>query len=109
MRFEVQTNSLCGGWENCWTTIDANNNETPTTFATSEEAETAITDHLAEVKAAVEAGDMAEEDSRDDYRVVEINADKCPDSPDGKHLLCDGHCGDKRLHCFHCNADMDGK
>lgn len=67
-RYEVQTYTVCDGWVNCW----SDDEDKPTTFATELEAETAITEHLADVAEAVLCGEMAEEYSRDDYRVVPI-------------------------------------
>ena len=74
MKYEVQTYTVCDGWVNCWTTIHENDNETPAIYATREEAEAAITDHLADVAYAVKAGEMAEEYHRDDYRIVGLGA-----------------------------------
>lgn len=64
--FEVQT-SFGDTWENCWSVDDA-----PQYFDTRKEARAAINDHLADVRAAVKAGDMIEGYSRADFRIVEI-------------------------------------
>lgn len=44
-RYEVQTYTLCDGWINCWS-VD----ETPHTFATRQEAEKELREHLADIK-----------------------------------------------------------
>ena len=66
-RYEVQTEML-SGWENCWTDGDG----TKVTFATREEAETAIKDHLSDCISAVEGGDMIDSPDPTSLRVVEV-------------------------------------
>jgi len=56
------------GWENCWTDGEGK----PLIFSSKAEASEEITDLLAEVKAAVAAGDMVEEYARSDYRIVKV-------------------------------------
>ena len=72
-RYEVQTEML-SGWENCWT-MDAgehNPNGTPVTYATREEAQQAIDEHVAECIEAVETGDMSDCPDATNFRVVEV-------------------------------------
>ena len=66
--FEVQTETLCDGWVNCWAIDDK-----PQTFATLQEAMDAIKDHIIDQINAVEGGDM--EDSQDpaEFRIVSGN------------------------------------
>lgn len=72
-RYEVQTEML-SGWENCWTTDagEHNPNGTPVTYATREEAQQAIADHIADCINAVEAGDMIDSPDPTSLRVVEV-------------------------------------
>ena len=72
-RYEVQTEML-SGWENCWTTDagEHNSNGTPVTYATREEAEQAIQDHIADCIDAVESGDMMDSPDPTSLRVVEV-------------------------------------
>ena len=68
--FEVQHYTLCDGWLNCWLVDDK-----PETFATEEEAQTAIDDHVIDYINAVQGGDIAEEDEeniREHLRIKEI-------------------------------------
>lgn len=69
--FEVQT--LMGNdWENCWSTHHKDGSTTPSTYATREEAQAAIDEHLQDVREAVAEGDMAEEYDPEDYRIEEL-------------------------------------
>ena len=67
MRYEVQT-LFMDTWENCWTDGDGN----PVTYATREEAEQAIAEHLGEVNELVACGDMVGGYEADEFRVVGI-------------------------------------
>jgi hypothetical protein len=53
-QFTVETHFYGDTWENCWT----DDNGQPITFATREEAQEAINEHIADCNEAVEAGDM---------------------------------------------------
>jgi hypothetical protein len=64
--YEVQTEML-GGWENCWT-----ENDKPATFASREEAEAAIEEHIADCINAVQSGDMHDSPDPSSMRVVEV-------------------------------------
>ena len=66
-RYEVQTEML-SGWENCWTDGDCQ----PVTYATREEAEDAIKDHITDCINAVEGGDMLDSPDPISLRVVEV-------------------------------------
>lgn len=66
-RHEVQTEML-GGCENCWTDGDGQR----VTFATREEAEDAINDHVTDCIDAVDVGDMADSPNPTSLRVVEV-------------------------------------
>jgi hypothetical protein len=54
------------GWENCWT----DDGGEPLTFATYEEAEQAMKDHIADCIDAVESGYMEDSPAPTDLRVV---------------------------------------
>ena len=62
-RWEVLT--LCGGqYENVW-----ESDGKPETFATFEEAEAALVEHLRDYQLAVEAGYMDDAPSRDEFEI----------------------------------------
>ena len=60
MRYEVQTFTMIDGWVNCWT-----EDEQPLTFATEQEAQQAIEDHIADC----EEFDI---ECDDEYRVAAV-------------------------------------
>lgn len=60
--YEVQTETFCDGWVNCWT-----EDEEPLTFPSAEKAQEAIDEFFDDLK---DAG-MADDYDRDDYRVME--------------------------------------
>jgi hypothetical protein len=62
IRFEVQTETIIDGWINTW-----HEDDEPQTFPTRKEAEDAIDEFFDDLK---DAG-MADDYTRDDYRVVE--------------------------------------
>lgn len=68
MMFEVQTKTLVDGWVNTW----SDGNGKPERFVTRAEAETALELFFDDVRRAVKDGDMAEEYSPDDYRIVDV-------------------------------------
>jgi len=65
--YEVQTEML-SGWENCWT----DENGERITFASRNEAEQAMKDHIIDCVNAVEAGDMVDSPDPASLRVVEV-------------------------------------
>ena len=67
MVYEVQTQTICQGWINCWT-----DNENPTTFATREQAQSELDAFLSTVLEAVVNGYMEDDTNRDDYRIVPV-------------------------------------
>ena len=70
-KFEVETWTLCDGWINCW----SDDNEVPLVFSSYDEAKKELGDFLFDQKETVEHGDMAEEYSEDDYRIVEVKGE----------------------------------
>jgi hypothetical protein len=56
-------------WENVWTQDDA-----PLTFHSRIEAEREIAQHLADMKDAFARGDMSDDGSLDDFRIVQVEA-----------------------------------
>lgn len=70
-QFEVLTYTFCDGWVNCWTTFDNADEETPTFFASPEEALIAIQDYLNDCKIAVKRKDMVECPDTDELRIVD--------------------------------------
>lgn len=62
--FSVETQTYCDGWVNTWTEED----DSPWTFETPEEAFTA----LAEFFEGLRAANMVDQYDVEDYRVVEI-------------------------------------
>lgn len=59
------------GWDDAGWTLEADTESTPMRFRTAEEAQAAIDELFADVKAAVAAGNMDAEEVREDYRIVE--------------------------------------
>ena len=81
-RYEVQTYTLCGGWVNCWTTYEVNDNTSrPTTFATEQEAHVAVLEFFAEEREELSSEDRSEDElsGPEDYRVCEVNEDASMD------------------------------
>ena len=71
-KFEVQHNTICDGWVNCWTTYDDNGDGVPTTYNTYEEALSDLQDYIADTEDAAKVGDLAEPYYIDDFRIVEL-------------------------------------
>lgn len=78
-RYQVETMTYCAGWINVWTEENERGEIVPQTFGTRADAEAAIAEFLEEVKAAVEAGDMAEAYHRVDFRVRPARDAQDPD------------------------------
>ena len=66
-KYEVQEFTLCDGWINNWTT-----NGNREMFDTEVEAETALIEFLKDMQEAVNAGEMKDCPSREDFRIVEV-------------------------------------
>ena len=47
--FEVQTETLCDGWENCWTETNENEEGKPWVFETYQDAEDELFDFITEI------------------------------------------------------------
>lgn len=69
--YEVHTYTLCDGWVNCWSTIDENHKEEPTTFETIKEAQTEIDELMQDIKYQIDAGERNPDEAYDpeDYRI----------------------------------------
>jgi hypothetical protein len=78
MTYEVQHNTLCDGWINCWTQDDK-----PMTFATEAEAQAEIDDFLSDIEAEIASGDRAHDEGYDpsEFRIVNV-----ADADDGDPL-----------------------
>ena len=79
MPYEVLTYSLCGGWENTWTTwSDENPDETPEVFDTIEEAERAIKEEIEDTEYSIKKGYMDEGArlTRGDFKIAEAGIAK---------------------------------
>ena len=75
-RYEVQTLHANGEYENVWREdagID-NPEGTPVTFATMDDADAAIRDHIIDCINAVEGGEMEDSPDRSDFRIVPVKA-----------------------------------
>jgi hypothetical protein len=68
--FEVQTNTVCDGWINCWTWTDWDNVEAPQLFDTHDLAMAAIHEFFADLYRA----GMGHAYDIEDYRVVPADA-----------------------------------
>ncbi len=63
---------LLVGWSDAGWTIEYDSGPRPMRFSSREKAQAEIDELIADVKKAVEAGDMEDEYDPDDYRVVEV-------------------------------------
>jgi len=61
------------GWDDAEWTDEMDGVVTPTRFETVEQAQTALDEFFANVKAAVAAGNMDTEEVHDHYRIVEAD------------------------------------
>ena len=66
-KFEVQTNSICDGWVNCW-----HDDEEYLYFDTKEEAQAEIDDFIETMEIGVAEGYLASANTSEDYRIVEV-------------------------------------
>lgn len=67
--YEIQTYTFCDGWVNCWTDDDEN----PITYSSHEEAQRELEDFLRDQRESFLCGDMAEQYSREDYRIRKVS------------------------------------
>lgn len=68
--FEVQTNTMCDGWINCWTDTDEDNVETKITYETHDLAMSAIHEFFS----VLYRYGMGHTYDIEDYRVVPVDA-----------------------------------
>lgn len=69
-KYEVQTNTICNGWVNCW------HEDGELLYFNSEmDAKNAIYDFVEEQKMGVIAGYLSDANDIEDYRVVEVDCD----------------------------------
>lgn len=66
MRYAVET-LMGSSWENCW-----HEDDELLTFATREEAEAELEDHLETMHDCCATGDLSDSMSREDFRIVEV-------------------------------------
>jgi len=87
-RFEVLTDTLCGGLKNVWTGDD----DTPMTFATRQEADTELDEHVVDSAAAAAEGMMEDSCDRADFRIRPAGAtpDDCAHCPASGTANCNG-------------------
>jgi hypothetical protein len=69
-KYEVQTNTICNGWVNCW-----HEDEKLLYFDTNLDAINAIYDFVEEQRMGVIAGYLSDANDFEDYRVVVVNYD----------------------------------
>jgi hypothetical protein len=70
--FEVHMYTLCDGFINCWSDIDDNDVESPSTYPTRLAATIELRSFLNEIRQAVLDGDIEEAYPLSDFKVVEI-------------------------------------
>ena len=70
-KFEVQENTICGGWVNTWHKWD-DDNEIPMTFDSFGEALLELDNYLYDYEKAYKMGDISSPENRDNFRIVEI-------------------------------------
>jgi hypothetical protein len=68
-RYEVQSFTVFDGWSACWQI-----NGEPWIFESEAEAEAEIREHIADCEDAVAKGDMPDAPTREDFRIVEVEA-----------------------------------
>jgi len=66
-KYEVQTNTVCNGWINCW-----HDNDEYLYFDTKEEAQAEIDDFIETMEIGVAEGYLSIAYTPDDYRIVEV-------------------------------------
>jgi hypothetical protein len=79
MRYKVELRYIYG-WDDAGWTEEDDAGIRPMRFRTVGEAEAEIESHFADVKAAVAAGNMDIEETREDYRIVEMSGAAISDS-----------------------------
>ena len=67
-KWEVQTNTMCDGWVNTW-----HDGEELLTFGSEAEAQADLDEFLHEMAEAASRGDVEDEYSREDYRIVRVS------------------------------------
>lgn len=70
--YEVQHFTLCDGWINVWSDIDEEGNETPSVYATEQDAKKALDEYLFDTFMAYMEGDLSDFDHTQ-FRVSPIN------------------------------------
>lgn len=73
-RFQVQQHTLCDGWINTWSVIEADGTQTPQTFASYAEAKAELAEFLDDIAADIETGDRGENSGfeREEFRIVPV-------------------------------------
>lgn len=66
-KFVIETRMFCG-WENTW----SDDEETPVSFESVDQAQAALAEHLADLREAVAGGHMSDY-SPEDFRIVEVS------------------------------------
>ncbi len=65
--YEIQHDTICQGWVNCWSVDDQ-----PETFATYKAAKDALKEFFQERQESFEAGDIVEPEDPEQWRIAEI-------------------------------------
>ena len=71
-KFEVQHYTLCDGWVNTWSDYDEDDNETPSTYDSFEDALNELDSFLDDEQEAFEEGNIESPYDRDEFRIVEV-------------------------------------
>ena len=66
-RYAIETQFI-NTWENCWTDGEGR----PVTFATKQEAQAELRQHLADMAQAEADGDISDAMSADEFRIAEV-------------------------------------
>jgi hypothetical protein len=82
-RFEVQTSTICGGWENTWATYDALGDAHPQTYDTLEDARADVAEYISEMgQMQAECGASFDpDDELSQLRIIE----RLPDGTEAEH------------------------
>jgi hypothetical protein len=73
MKYEIQTWSIFGGWQNSWLLDDQLQ-----TFDSYIEAHSELKDFIDESERLVSTGELEEPFSWDDYRIAEVEKERAP-------------------------------
>ena len=74
MKYEVQHNTVCDGWINCWTVSQGDGPAVPQTFDTEKEAQTELDGFFEDIAYEIAEGTREPDEGydREDFRIVPV-------------------------------------